>query len=347
MASVASTELGERLRSSARIESIDFLRGLIMVIMAIDHIRDFFHYDAFFFSPSDVTQTTPAIFFTRWITHLCSPGFIFLAGVSAYFIRQRKSRGETAYFLVTRGLWLIILQFTVIRLAWNFDPLFHYNGFTIISVIGVCMIFLAGLIYLPWNWILIFSLVMIGGHNLLDGISFPSGSVADVIWSVLHVHKLYHLSGGYSLEVLFPIIPWVGVMSLGYCFGKIYDSDFSVADRRRIWLRTGVATLVVLFVLRYINVYGDPVPWSQQANWWRTFLSYLNFEKYPPSLYYVGIMLGILFVILGAVEGRNLDRWKPVTLFGKVALFCYSPIRFDWSGDCRTFVEDDDLYRTG
>jgi len=316
------TDLDKQFRTKSRIESIDLLRGIVMVIMAIDHIRDFFHYDAYFFSPTNLSQTTAAIFFTRWITHLCAPTFIFLAGMSVYFVRQQKTTRDTTIFLLTRGLWLIVLQFTLVRLAWSFDTTFLYNAHSIISAIGLCMILLAGLIYLPWNAILVISLMMIVGHNLLDGVSFQPGSVADFFWAFLHVNKTFHF-GNFSFEILYPLIPWMGIMTLGYCVGRLFDQEYSSDYRKKILLRIGIISLVLLFILRFTNVYGDPVPWTAQTEWWKTMLSFLNFAKYPPSLFYVGVMLGISFILLGMMEGKNLDRWKPITLFGNVALFYY------------------------
>ena len=318
-----ATDLAQQIRTRHRIESIDLLRGIVMIIMAIDHIRDFFHYDSYFFSPTDISQTTPSIFFTRWVTHLCAPTFIFLAGVSAYFIRKQNTAEETTLFLVTRGIWLIVLQFTLVRFVWSFDTTFHYNAHSIISILGLCMIMLAGLIYLPWKTLLILSVLLIAGHNLLDGVSFQSGSVAEFFWSFLHVNTTYHYGNGYSFEIFYPLIPWIGVMALGYCVGRLFEQDFSTAYRKKILLRTGMGSLALLFLLRLSNFYGDPVAWSIQTEWSRTLLSFLNFQKYPPSLFYVGVMLGISFVLLGIMEGKNLERWKPVILFGKVALFYY------------------------
>jgi uncharacterized membrane protein len=315
-------DLDKQHHIKSRIESIDLLRGIVMIIMAIDHIRDYFHYDAYFFSPTDIKQTTTVIFFTRWITHLCAPAFIFLAGISAYFIRQQKSKKETTLFLLTRGFWLIVLQFTVIRFAWSFDPLFHYNAHAIISDIGLCMMLLAALIYLPWNAILVVSLMMIVGHNMLDGVSFSSGTAA-VIWSLLHVNTYYDFGNGYSFEIFYPIIPWIGIMALGYCLGRLFDREYSSDYRKMFLLRTGIVSLVLLLLLRYSNFYGDPLPWSIQTEWSKTLLSFLNFRKYPPSLFYAGVMLGISLILLGMMEGKNLNRWKPVILFGKVALFYY------------------------
>lgn len=308
---------------NTRIESIDLLRGIVMIIMAIDHVRDYFLQDAFIFNPTDPQHTTVGLFFTRWITHLCAPTFIFLAGCSAYFIRQRKTVKETSFFLFTRGLWLIVLQLTFIRFMWNFDPLFHYNSQTIISIIGCCMVILSVLVYLPFRAIFVIGLVMVLGHNLLDGITFEQGTLIDVIWSLLHVSKNYDLGGGYTFNIIYPLIPWVGVMALGYCMGRLYTTVYSTERRKKILLSLGVASLLLFVGLRWMNVYGDLHPWSKQADDVHTILSFLNVEKYPPSLLYLAATLGISFLLLALMEGKDLVRWRPVTLFGKVALFYY------------------------
>lgn len=309
--------------NASRIESIDLLRGIVMIIMAIDHVRDYFLVDAYAFSPTDVQQTTAGLFFTRWITHLCAPTFIFLAGCSAYFIRQRKTVKETSFFLFTRGLWLFVLQMTIIRFMWNFDPLFHYNSQTIISIIGLCMMILAVLVYLPFRAILIIGLVMVFGHNAFDGITFVSGTAAEVIWSFLHTPKNFDLGNGYIFNVIYPLIPWVGVMALGYCMGSLYSADYSPELRKKILLILGNASILLFIVLRWTNLYGDLHPWSEQTDVTHTLLSFLNVEKYPPSLLYLAVTLGISLLLLALMEGKDLSRWKPVTLFGKVALFYY------------------------
>jgi uncharacterized membrane protein len=311
------------IKSKNRIESIDLLRGIIMIIMAIDHVRDFFHFDAFLFSPVDINRTSAGLFFTRWITHLCAPTFIFLAGVSAYFIAQRKTRNDTSFFLLSRGIWLVLLQLTLIRFAWNFDPFFHYNSNTIISTIGICMIVLSGLIYLPMKTIFFTGLLIVFCHNLLDGISFEEGTLIDALWSFLHVQKSFDLGNGYAFAILYPIIPWVGVMALGYCFGIVYDRDYSAEKRRAMLSQLGMVCLILFITLRISNVYGDPIPWTKQPEIGSTFMSFLNLEKYPPSLLFLSVTLGISLLLLAAMEGRNLSKWKPLTLFGKVALFYY------------------------
>ncbi|QHT65246.1 DUF1624 domain-containing protein [Rhodocytophaga rosea] len=216
-----------------RIESIDLLRGIVMILMALDHVRSYFHFDSLIFSPTDLQHTTVALFATRLITHLCAPTFIFLAGASAYFIAQRKTLKDTTLFLLTRGIWLILLQLTLIRFAWNFDPAFHFNSSNIISTIGFCMIVLSLLIYLPLKIILIIGLLLVVGHNALDNISFQSGSAWDIVWSFLHVRKLYLLSNNYTFLFLYPIIPWVGVMALGYCLGSLYAPSNPVEKKKK------------------------------------------------------------------------------------------------------------------
>jgi uncharacterized membrane protein len=299
------------------------LRGIVMIIMALDHVRGYLHFDSLIFSPTDLQHTTTAMFVTRLLTHLCAPTFIFLAGTSAYFIAQRKTKKETSFFLLTRGSWLIVLQFTLIRFGWNFDPAFHFNSSNIISTIGFCMIALSLLIHFQFKIILIIGLVMVAGHNLLDHVSFESGTVADVMWSFLHVRKLYTMSHDYSFLFLYPIIPWMGVMALGYCLGRLYDQGYPVEERKKVILQMGIVSLLLFFVLRWINIYGDPKPWAQQEELSKTILSIFNVEKYPPSLLFLCLMLGVSLILLGLLEGQRLDRWKPITLFGKVSLFYY------------------------
>jgi uncharacterized membrane protein len=311
------------IKPSSRIESLDLLRGIVMIIMTLDHVRGYFHFDAFLYSPVDMNQTSGGLFFTRWITHLCAPTFIFLAGVSTYFIAQKKTLKDTSFFLLTRGIWLVLLQLTLIRFAGSFDPLFHYNSNTIISTIGFCMIIISGLIYFRMKTIFIIGITMVAGHNLLDGISFENGTVADVLWSFLHVQKSYDLGNGYAFTFLYPIIPWPGVMALGYCFGIFFSSDYTSKMRKTAFLQLGLICLLVFLTLRSSNIYGDPVPWTEQTEFGATLMSFFNVEKYPPSLLFLSITLGISLLLLAAMEGRNLKRLRFVTLFGNVALFYY------------------------
>jgi len=311
------------IKPKNRIESIDLLRGMVMIIMAIDHVRDYFHFDAFLYSPVDLNQTSAGLFITRWITHLCAPTFIFLAGVSTYFVAQRRTINDTSFFLLSRGIWLVLLQLTLIRFFWNFDPLFHYNSNTIISAIGICMIVLSGFIYLRVRTIFFIGIIMVVGHNLLDGIYFKEGTLADVVWSFLHVQKSFDIGNGYSFTFLYPAIPWVGVMALGYCFGTFFSPDYSSKQRKNVFSQLGILCLLVFITLRASNIYGDPVPWSKQAEFGTTIMSFFNLQKYPPSMLYLSATLGVSLLLLAAMEGKDLKRWRPVTLFGNVALFYY------------------------
>jgi len=185
------------------------------------------------------------------------------------------------------------------------------------------MIALAGFIYLRTRTILIISLILVAGHNLLDNISFNEGTVVDVLWSFLHVQKSYVLGNGYAFGFYYPLIPWIGVMALGYCLGSWYNVNYPSDKRRRSLLITGVVSLITFFVLRYFNIYGDPSHWSSQSDTVMTMISFFNLEKYPPSLLYLSATLGISLLLLSALDGKDLSKFKSVTLFGKVALFYY------------------------
>jgi uncharacterized membrane protein len=320
---VAQHKIEPVTATGVRVESIDLLRGVVMIIMALDHVRGYVNFDSLIINPVDLQLTTPGLFFMRVITYLCAPTFIFLAGTSVYFVAQRKSLKDTSFFLLTRGAWLILLQFTLIRFAWNFDPGFHYNSSNVISTIGFCMIALAGLIHLPYRVVLAFGLVMIAGHNLLDGLHFETGTAADVVWSFVHVRKAYVLDKGYSFLFLYPLVPWVGVMALGYCLGQLYHRGYEPAKRKRVILQIGISVLVLFFVLRWLNVYGDPLPWSHFEKPATTVMSFFQVEKYPPSLLFLCLMLGISLTVLGLLDGKALKRGRPIVVFGKVAMFYY------------------------
>jgi uncharacterized membrane protein len=308
---------------ASRVDSVDLVRGVVMILMALDHARDYLHFDSLLFSPTDLQRTTPALFATRLVTHLCAPTFILLAGVSAHFVARKRTLKGASLFLLTRGAWLVLLQMTVIRFAWNFDPGFHYNSSNIISTIGFSMMILAGLIHLRPGTILAVGLTLAIGHNALDHVAFADRSAADVLWSFLHVRKLYVIGHGYSFLFLYPLVPWMGVMALGYCLGRIYDHDWPVAKRKRALLTMGGASLLTFVLLRWSNLYGDPSPWTRQRQPVTTILSFLNLEKYPPSLLYLCLTLGVTLLLLGALEGRSLRRWQPIVTYGKVALFYY------------------------
>jgi uncharacterized membrane protein len=302
-----------------RIESIDLLKGIVMVIMALDHTRDYFHSAAYLFNPADPTQSTLPIFFSRWITHFCAPTFSFLAGLSAYMVGKRKSPKELSSFLLKRGIWLVFIELTVVTFAWQFDPLFRINGFAVIAVLGFSMILLAGLIHLPKTVLWIFSIVLIFGHNLLDGIHFPGS----FLWSWFHEAAIIYVLGGIKFYIDYPIIPWVGIMSLGYCFGTFYDSSFDAIRRRKMLNIIGISAIVLFVVLRWSNIYGDPIKWINIDGGARTLMSFLQISKYPPSLLYSLITLGGAFIFLANSEKLKGKLVNFFSTFGRVPFFYY------------------------
>jgi uncharacterized membrane protein len=319
-----------------RIDSIDLLRGIVMVIMMLDHTREFVHSAVVQFDPTDLSRTNVALFFTRWITHLCAPVFVFLAGTGAYLQFARgKSKGELSRFLVTRGLWLIVLEVTIVRLFVTFNLDIRFFGFLqVIWVIGASMIVLAALIHLPIKIITGFGLVLIVFHNLLDGFRVASWQGPDSpvpglgarLWILLHQpFEAFPIVNFPSpiVFLIYPLIPWVGVMAVGYAFGTLYQMD---AQRRRAsLLRIGGTATALFIVLRAINVYGDPSEWSRQSSAVFTVLSFLNTSKYPPSLLFLLMTLGPSILALVVFEKGNARGWvsRFFITFGRVPLFFY------------------------
>jgi len=318
-----------------RIDSVDLLRGIVMVIMLLDHTRDFVHSDGLRFDPTDISRTYPLLFFTRWITHFCAPIFVFLAGTGAYLqVLRGKSKRELSRFLWTRGLWLIVLEFTAVRFGVFFS-LDYSNAFgfmQVIWVIGVSMIVLAALIHLPTRAIAWLGIGMIAAHNLMDGIHVqgwrgpgsPTPDLGASVWMILHQGGLLFPLGfpGPGIFVIYPLVPWIGVMAAGYAFGAVYRLD---PPARRQWLvRNGAALTAAFVVIRAINLYGDPERWAAQRSAVMTFLSFLDVTKYPPSLLFLLMTLGPALIFLGLfdrVERRRLT--EPLIVFGRVPMFFY------------------------
>src|SRR5213596_173936 len=305
-----------------RLDSVDTLRGLVMVIMALDHTRDSFSKDLAF-DPSDLDKTYPALFLTRWITHFCGPVFIFLAGTGAFLSSTRgKSRTELSWFLLTRGLWLVFLELTWVRcLGWQFNFDFHFAMGIVIWAIGWSMVALSGLVFLPLRWVTTFGILMIASHNLFDYVKPESWGSLGWFWKILHSGGIIVPVDGYRFAAGYPLIPWIGVMAAGYGFGALLLRE---PIERRKWLLGLGALLTALFILlRAINVYGDPGSWSGQKNTLFTLFSFLNCHKYPPSLLYLLMTLGPALLALALLD-RGTPRWlKPVLVFGRVPLFYY------------------------
>jgi uncharacterized membrane protein len=303
-----------------RISSIDILRGTVMLLMALDHVRDYFSNVRF--DPTDLTQTTATLFLTRWVTHFCAPVFVFLAGMGAYLsIARGKSIASVSRFLWTRGLVLVALEFTVVRFAWLFNFSTNIIFVQVIWVLGVSMICLAGLVYLPRKAIAVIAIVMIAGHNALDGIALANFGPLGMFWRILHVSAPVTFAPNRVFFPLYPLIPWIGVMALGFVAGGLMLLD----SHRRItlMLRIGLGMMGAFAVLRAVNLYGDLFPWSGQKDGLFTFFSFINVTKYPPSLDYLLITIGSAFLALAFFERGSGVAGKFLLIFGRVPMFFY------------------------
>ncbi len=300
----------------ARISNIDLLRGLVMIIMALDHTRDFIHAEGFTGDPLNLETTTPLLYITRWITHLCAPTFVFLSGTSVYLQSLRKSKHALSIFLFTRGLWLIFVEVAIITLAITFDISYSVVVLQVIWAIGISMVIFAALIRLPFFAILFIGVIVVAGHNLLD--IYEAGKQDFPLWySFLH-RPVFNRDG---FVLLYPFLPWTGLMLLGYCFGRFYLADVMNRHKRSIML--GLSLIAFFIVMRFTDVYGDPIPWSSQKNALFTVFSFINTQKYPPSLLYLSITIGISLVILGLAGDTRNSLTKFVEVFGQVPLFYY------------------------
>lgn len=307
---------------STRIQSIDLLRGIVIIIMALDHVRDYFHADAFLYNPLNLEKTNAAVFLTRWITHMCAPVFIFLAGTSAFLVGARKSKKELSSFLLTRGLWLIVLELTVMNFGWFFNVQFSLIVLQVIWALGFGMIVLAAAIHLPFNAILTTGIIIVAGHNLLDGIQVEGNGINAMLWAILHGFQFFDFGDRFFFAG-YAILPWTGIMLLGYCFGKLYLPAVNPDVRKKILLRLGFGAIALFLVLRIFNIYGNPTPWTSQGNALYTFLSFINVNKYPASLQFVLVMLGPAFLFLAFAEKLKGNVWEKVTALGRVPLFFY------------------------
>jgi uncharacterized membrane protein len=310
-------------KPSVRIGSVDALRGAVMILMALDHVRDFFHRGAMTFSPTDLAKTTAVLFFTRWITHFCLPIFMFTAGAGAFLWWKQRghTRGELARFLWTRGIWFVLLELTVMQLAYNFD--FSSRNLVLLLILwifGLCMIALAALVYIPVRWLAVFGIAVVAGHNGLDRFragDFGSGAWA---WMLLHQPGILKLGSRMAL-VTYTVLPWIGVMALGFCFGEVLLRP--PEERRRAIRRIGLALIAAFFILRAINRYGDPAPWSAQNSAVFTVLSFLNCVKYPASLDFLLMTMGPALLVLAWLDRRLLSPKHPLMVFGRTPLFYF------------------------
>ncbi len=307
----------QKAAQSQRIASVDLLRGIVMVLMALDHTRVFFS-DAHF-NPTDLAATTPAYFFTRWVTHFCAPVFIFLAGMATYLAWLRgKSKRRLSWFLLTRGFWLAVLEFTVINWIWNFNIDWGSRGGAVIWAIGCCLILLSVLIFLPTPAVAVFGVGIIACHNLFENVQPDHFGRLGWLWQILY-------SGGMVKGVRFlaayPLLPWMGVVAAGYASGSIYR--IGPRQRWKALCALGAALTLGFILLRWWNQYGDPYPWLQQKNELFSLLSFLNCWKHPPSLLYLLMTLGPAIFALGIFEFDVGLLGRPLVVFGRVPLFYY------------------------
>jgi len=302
-----------------RLKSVDAVRGLIIILMALDHTRDFFGDLAA--DPTNLATTTAPLFFTRWITHFCAPAFFLLTGTGAFLSLNRMTKAELSRFLLTRGVWLIILELTVLRFAMQFNFDYQVTIVTVLWALGWAMIVLAGLVWLPLWLIAAIGGAMVAGHNLLDGISAaPFGALAP-LWTILHAPGFLILTERFSLFISYPLIPWAGGTALGFVLGSVFRLDPAHRAQRLLWW--GWGAIVAFFLLRFANVYGDPVPWSRQSSLLWTAMSFLNVSKYPPSLLFLLVTLGPLLLLLRAFDRHLPALARPALIIGKVPLFFF------------------------
>ena len=307
----------------SRIDSIDFLRGFVMIIMALDHVRMYFALGTWYAEPTNLATTTPLLFFTRWITHFCAPVFVFLAGTSAFLYGAKKNQTkETAWFLFTRGLWLVFVELVIVNFAWTFDMTYSFRILQVIWAIGLSMIALSALVFLPQSLILLIGMILVFGHNLLDPITVQGSSLQDLIWYILHQPNSVSFNGA-RINFVYPVLPWIGLMTLGYVFGSFYRQEIPAEQRKRWILIIGVAATLLFLLLRGLNTYGEPREWDVHTSPVFKLLSFLNTTKYPPSLHFLLMTMGPALIFLSLIEGIGNRLPKPVLVFGRVPFFFY------------------------
>ncbi|PVZ20141.1 MULTISPECIES: DUF1624 domain-containing protein [unclassified Pseudomonas] len=307
----------------SRLQAIDALRGLVIVLMLLDHVRETFFLHRQVGDPMDVASTEPALFLSRTLAHLCAPVFVFLTGLSAWLYAEKNpSPGAASRFLLKRGLVLILLELTLVNFAWTFSFPPQVIYLQVIWAIGLCMLTLAALLWLPRPLLALLGLVLICGHNLLDSTHFAASHFAHVPWAILHDRGWLEVADSLRVRTSYPLLPWIGVITLGYATGPWFSIKASASQRpRRLWL-AGLGALTLFAALRAINGYGEK-PWHAGADFTHTLMSLFNVTKYPPSLVFLALTLGIGLCLLA-----TLDRWQGARLCRWLATFGAAPMFF-------------------
>ncbi|WP_431479803.1 DUF1624 domain-containing protein [Pseudomonas simiae] len=307
-----------------RLLSIDALRGLVILFMLLDHVRETFLLHRQVSDPMTIDSTEPALFVSRTLAHLCAPVFVLLTGLSAWLYGQKyQGRRDVSAFLFKRGLFLVVLEFTLVNFAWTFQLPPSVIYMQVIWAIGVSMIALAALVWLPRPLLIAFAVVIIAGHNLLDGLHFETGSALHVPWAILHERSWIEVGDSLRLRITYPVLPWIGVIALGYCLGPWFAKSMQPTLRQRYLLLGGVSAWVGFVVVRAANGYGD-TPWQAYDNGVQTLMSFFNITKYPPSLLFLALTLGIGLLLLLAFEQAGAKRWiSMLATFGAAPMFFY------------------------
>ena len=305
-----------------RIESIDILRGIVMVLMALDHVRGYFFFGSFTSNLTDLSTTTPIFFFTRVITHFCAPVFVLLTGVSAYLYGYKKNKYELSKFLFIRGIWLIFLEIIVNNFLWFFDPSFSMILLQVIWAIGFGMLFLSGLVYLSNRTILMLGLSIVFFHNLLDFFVLEGKSVGSILWYFLHQMAVVEVSDSTSIIFGYPVLPWIGLMAVGYVLGSVFI-NYQPKERCSLLIKYGFYSVILFLIVRFLDIYGDPNPFSMQKSFSSTIMDFFNTTKYPPSLLFILMTIGPSLLVLAYVEKIKNKITDFFIVFGRVPLFYY------------------------
>ncbi len=316
----------ERTASGVRISSIDVMRGLVIVLMVVDHVREKIYFHRQVTDPMDLTVTEPALFFTRMSAHLCAPTFVFLAGLAAFLYSHPRSGGtrSPAKFLFTRGLFLIVLEITLINTSWFGEIPPETIWLQVIWAIGLSMIALSALSWLPYWAIVTTGFLIVFGHNLLTPISFEQGEFGYTLWTILHDRAVLYAGDALTIKVSYPVLPWIGVILLGYAMGPLYAPTVDSRMRTRMLCAIGASCLTLLLILRGFNIYGETLPWSSGGNALQSLMSFINFTKYPPSLDFLLLTLGLAFFLMAWFESLDNGATRALEIFGKAPMFIYA-----------------------